>query len=108
MKTSEDFDGILKIVGPNGRYQIWIAVLIGFSSVELGAQTLGAVFTAGVPNFRCIPSETTDANVTVDEGNCEYTVNGRSVKCTQWDYSEDVYESSIVTKVSVLTWISLN
>ena len=74
MKIGEDFDSILKIVGPNGRYQALITILIGLSLMEMGAQTMGAVFTAGVPNFRCIPNETTNANVTVEDGDCEYAV----------------------------------
>ena len=27
-------------------------------------------------------------------------LNGRTVACTEWEYTEDIYESSIVTKVS--------
>lgn len=111
-----NFDETLELVGQHGRYQAFIMLLTGLAFLVVGAQNMSAVFTAGIPEYKCSsPSDdvTVEFNVTSsgnlsleesedlnkEEENCEVNINGSEVKCNEWIYSSDVYETSIVTEV---------
>ena len=109
-----NFEEVLEEVGSFGRYQYLIIVLTGLADLVMGSHTVGAVFTAGVPDFSCVNDDVTTAsavywngtsNVTtrtlvVDASDqCEYVYKNRTFACTQWNYSTKTFESSIVTKV---------
>ena len=114
-----NFDDTLEVIGSSGRYQAFIMLLTGLAFLVVGAQNMAAVFTAGVPAFTCAAHDDVIANNTIvynatsnetlttesDDGlrsdeTCEATVNGSTGKCTEWRYSKDVYDTSIVTEAS--------
>ena len=114
-KFEGNFDEILEVVGSSGWYQAFVMVLTGLAFFVVGAQNMAAVFTAGAPDFRCVtgdddvslsyalPNVTSNVSISiVDTSNveaCEIQQNGSDVTCANWRYSDDVYETSIVTKV---------
>ena len=48
-----DFDKILDRIGPFGRYQIYIYILLGLAGLQTGVHNLASVFIGGLPDTWC-------------------------------------------------------
>ena len=113
-KVTVHFDEVLEHIGSLGPYQFYIIFLTGMVMASVGVHTLGAVFTAGIPDYHCVDdaallaSNTTanssvpsDAvfNETVDSAPADQCYTSSGQECSHWEYDKQFYTSTITTEV---------
>ena len=106
---SMQFDALLEQLDGFGRYQWLMLLVVCLVDYPVASNHFTAVFVGIVPPHVCRHDNTTtlahvsddQCSVTYNSDSMNFTTN-QTVKCSEWQYDNSKYESTIISEVIVL------
>lgn len=88
-----DYESVLNRVGGCGRFQLTAFAVLSICNFKVSIDIVSLQFVTFKPDFTCANSSLKCATESID---------GVSIRCVQWNYSDAVFKKSLVTDLNLV------